>query len=116
MHNFKLFGGEAHNAYTHFPGKFKIPTYISIDDQYAEWYKERYKTEIDRKLFLPLLKALQGHPELGHLWEEKINSILLSDEKYFSPYRRVASRNLYDKSVQPEESHYHFGLAAGKAQ
>lgn len=101
MQNFKIFGGDANDAYAHSPGEFKIPTYISIDDQYAEWYEDRYKKTIDWNLVLPLLKAMQGHLEAGRFWENNINSILLSEEFKFTTttldcciYRTVWKGNL----------------------
>jgi hypothetical protein len=53
---------------------------LEIDDAYASWYKKRFNQDLDRKRFvIPLLKALQGHPEAGALWEGLINKILLTD-------------------------------------
>jgi hypothetical protein len=45
------------------------PSYVRIDDAYADWYRSRHTKEADRSLVLPALKALQGHPEAGALWE-----------------------------------------------
>jgi len=71
----KLYGGDAKDAYAHSPGP-ELPTYMSIDDQYADWYKFKFGKTIDRKQVLPVLRALQGHPESGRLWEHHINGIL----------------------------------------
>lgn len=49
---------------------------MAIDDAYADWYAWKYGVDIDRNLVLPVLHALQGHPESGRLWEEHINPIL----------------------------------------
>ena len=73
--NLKVYGGDAKDAYGHSPGP-EISTYVTIDDQYADWYKHKYGKEIDRKKVLPVLRALQGHPESGRLWESHINKIL----------------------------------------
>ena len=35
-------------------------------------------------MVLPVLKAIQGHPESGRLWEEHINKILFSPELNFT--------------------------------
>ena len=70
--NLKVYGGDAKDAYAHSPGSH-IPTYMSIDDAYAEWHYERYGKHIDRKLVLPIQRALQGSPESGRLWEEHCN-------------------------------------------
>ena len=80
--NLKVFGGDAKDAYGHSPGP-EIPTYISIDDQYADWYEWRYGKKINRNKVLPVLRALQGHPESGRLWETHINKILRSPELKF---------------------------------
>ena len=47
-----------------------------IDDAYAEWYEDKNCTSIDKRKVLPVLKALQGHPESGRLWEKHISGIL----------------------------------------
>jgi hypothetical protein len=73
--NLKVYGGDAKDAYAHSPGP-GIPTYMTIDDQYADWYKWRFRKDIDRKKVLLVKRALQGHPESGRLWETHINSIL----------------------------------------
>ena len=53
------------------------PTYVRIDDAYAEWYFNKFGIQLDRNLCLPALHALQGHPESPRLWEEHINAILI---------------------------------------
>ena len=73
--NLKIYGGDAKDAYGHSPGP-EIPTFMSIDDAYAEWYEEKYGEKIDRRKVLPVRKALQGHPESGRLWERHITGIL----------------------------------------
>ena len=54
-----------------------VPTYVRIDDQYAEWYKERFGVDLDRTLVMPVQHVLQDHPEYGALWEKQINVILM---------------------------------------
>jgi hypothetical protein len=80
--NLKVYGGDAKDAYAHSPGSH-IPTYLSIDDAYAEWYSERYGNNIDRKLVLPIQRALQGSPESGRLWEEHCNRTLMNEPLNF---------------------------------
>jgi len=53
---------------------------VSIDDAYANWYEHRFKKKLDRSLVLPVLHALQGHPESGKLWEKHISAILQSPQ------------------------------------
>ena len=60
-----------------------MATYLAIDDAYAEWHENEYAKPINRSLVLPILRALQGHPESGRLWEIHINKILRSPELNF---------------------------------
>ena len=53
---------------------------MSIDDAYADWYFWKTGCKIDQSKVLPVLHALQQHPESGKLWEIRINSILFSPE------------------------------------
>ena len=75
--NLKVYGGDAKDAFAHLPGP-KMNTYLSIDDAYAEWYKQAFGKPIDWAHVLPIKRALQGHPESGRLWEIHINWILQS--------------------------------------
>ena len=78
----KVYGGDAKDAYGHSPGP-EIPTYMKIDNQYADWYFHKYGKQINRNKVLPVLRALQGHPESGRLWETHINKILKGTELNF---------------------------------
>ena len=75
--NFLLFGGDAKDAFTHSPAP-EVPTYIMINNQYYEWYFHSFKKRLDKSRVLSVLRALQGHPESGKLWERHINNILMS--------------------------------------
>ena len=50
--------------------------FVQIDDAWADWYEHTFGVKVNRNLVLPVLHALQGHPESGRLWEEHINKIL----------------------------------------
>ena len=78
----KVFGGDAKDAYAHSPGS-DIPTYMTIDDAYVEWYQEKHGHPIDRRKVLPILRALQGSPESGRLWEEHCNRTLTREPLNF---------------------------------
>ena len=53
-----IYGGDAKDAYAHSPGP-EIPTFVSIDDQYSDWYTYRYEGRtIGQRKDLPVLKAL----------------------------------------------------------
>ena len=71
----KLYGGDAKDAYAHSPAS-ATPTYLSIDNQYADWYKHKYGKDIDRRQVLPIQRALQGHPESGKQWMNYIDGIM----------------------------------------
>ena len=75
--NYTVYGGDAIDAYAHSPPP-ETPTFVSIDDAYVDWYEARFKRKLDRSKVLPVLHALQGHPESGTLWEKHITAILKS--------------------------------------
>jgi len=77
--NYRVCCGNAQDAYAHSPPP-ETPTFVSIDDAYADWYEHRFKKKLDRSLVLPVLRALQGHPESGTLWEKHITAILRSPQ------------------------------------
>ncbi|KAI2510494.1 hypothetical protein MHU86_3914 [Fragilaria crotonensis] len=66
---------DATNAYANSPPPNQ-PTFVVIDDQYADWYLARYEVAISRDMVLPVQHALQGHPESGALWEKFVNSVI----------------------------------------
>ena len=70
-----IYGSDASDAFTHIPGPYVL-TFLSIDDQFDDWYRHKFGNYIDRYRLLPVLKALQCHPEPGRLWESLINHIL----------------------------------------
>lgn len=80
--SYQVYGGDAKDAYAHSPPPDR-PTFVEIDDAYADWYKFRFGVQIDRSLVLPVQHALQGHPESGKLWERHISAILKSTEFNF---------------------------------
>ena len=81
--NHRCFGAELCDAYAHSFQTFSLPTFVSIDDPYTEWYKARHGIDLDRTMVLPGLKAIQSHVESGRIYEEYINEILFSPELNF---------------------------------
>ena len=73
---------------------------MAVDDAYAEWYKARFGKTIDRSYILPVIHALQGHPESGRLWEDHINKILLSPELNFR--HTTHDRTIYSATFDDE--------------
>jgi len=53
-----------------------MPTFMKSDDAFCDWHLERTGVLLDKDLVLPVLRALQGHPEAARLWEEYISAIL----------------------------------------
>jgi hypothetical protein len=96
----KCYGGDAQDAYAHSPPP-ETPTFVAIDNAYAEWYKERFNVDLDRSQVLPVLHALQGHPESGRLWEEHINKILKSPELNFQ--HTIHDRSIYSCTFEGEK-------------
>ena len=74
----KACGGDAVDVCAHSPPPDN-PTFVSIDDAYCEWYLKKCNVRLNKSDVLPVLHALQGHPESGKLWERHINDILQSD-------------------------------------
>ena len=66
---------DATNAYANSPPPDQ-PTFVYIDDQYADWYKARHGIALSRDHVLPVQHALQGHPESGALWEKFVNTVI----------------------------------------
>ncbi|KAI2506527.1 hypothetical protein MHU86_7937 [Fragilaria crotonensis] len=66
---------DATNAYANSPPPNQ-PTFVVIDDQYADWYLARHGTDVSREMVFPVQHALQGHPESGALWEKFVNSVI----------------------------------------
>jgi hypothetical protein len=83
------------NAYANAPSPRQL-TYVRIDDLYADRYRSRPGTEVDRCFVLPVLMALQGQPEAGALWENRIVDDL--DIKY-TTHERSMYRGTIDRKV-----------------
>jgi dUTP pyrophosphatase len=75
--NMMVRGADASNAFAEADAP-KIPLYVRIDQQYREWYANKYpdRPELPEDYVLPVKKALQGHPESPRLWAILINKIL----------------------------------------
>jgi hypothetical protein len=90
-----VYGGDAQDAFAHSPAS-KIPTFIRMDDAFAKWYQARYNITLDCKQVLPVMHALQGHPEAARLWEEHITIILAS----IGFTSTTHERNIYSAQLQ----------------
>jgi hypothetical protein len=98
--NYVIYKGDVRDAYAHSPGP-EMPTFVRICDQFADWYLERKGKPVNRSLVIPMLRALQGHPEAGRLWEEHINAILLGPEFGFT--NTTHETNIYQGTYAGEK-------------
>ena len=70
--------GDVNNAYQQSPPP-SVDFFIEIDNTVEDWYFRRFGIRLNRfKEVIPLLRALQGHPEAGVLWERMITDILIN--------------------------------------
>jgi hypothetical protein len=95
--NYLIFGGDAQDAFAHSPAPTD-PTYVAIDDAYSDWYFDKCAVRLERGLVLPVLRALQGHPEAARLWETHINTILNDPE--FGFQSTAHEKNIYHATIQ----------------
>ena len=92
--------GDTTNAFQQSPPPTE-PCYLQIDDAYCSWFKKRHGRTVDRHTHvIPVLHALQGHPEAGALWERMIVGILEGPELGFTS--TTQERNLYRGTIDGE--------------
>ena len=86
---------DATNAYANSPPPNQ-PTFVVIDDQYANWYLARHSVAIRRDMVLPVQHALQGHPESGALWEKFVNSVIARHGFKSTTHERSLYQGIYN--------------------
>jgi hypothetical protein len=86
---------DATNAYANSPPPDQ-PTFVYIDEQYADWYFTQHNKPITRNMVLPVQHALQGHPESGALWERFVNKVLLRHGFKPTTHERSLYKGTYD--------------------
>ena len=92
--------GDVNNAYQQSPPP-SVDCFIEIDDTVEDWYFRRFGVRLNRfKEVIPLLRALQGHPEAGVLWERMITDILINKMGFKNT---THERNLYVGRVDDHE-------------
>jgi hypothetical protein len=92
--------GDVDNAYQNSPSPTE-PCYLEADDAYCSWYLKRTGKTIDpRTHVIPALRAIQGHPEAGRLWQDYILGILQSPPLCFTT--TTHERNLYRGEIDGE--------------
>jgi deoxyuridine 5'-triphosphate nucleotidohydrolase len=77
INNYITIGADASNAFAEAPAP-KAPLYVTIDQPFRDWYKDKYpdKPDIPKDYVLPVHGALQGHPESARLWAKLIDKII----------------------------------------
>jgi hypothetical protein len=89
--------GDVDNAYQNSPSPTE-PCFLEADEAYCSWYLKRTGRTIDpRTHVIPALRAIQGHPEAGRLWQDFILSILQSPPLSFTT--TTHERNLYRGTI-----------------
>ena len=72
-----IYGGDNMEAYAH--SSALNNTYLWVDVVYAEWYGDKYKTKLSKRMVLSVKYTLQGHPESGKMWMKMIDNILITE-------------------------------------
>ena len=70
-----VFGVDVSNAFGEAPPP-KQGFYIRPDKAFSEWFMTRYNRKIPDGWVIPVLAAMQGHPESPRLWEKHCDRIL----------------------------------------
>ena len=74
--NLLVFGADVSNAFAEAPAP-KQPFYIRPDKAFHDWWVHHLKRDpIPSNHIIPVLKAMQGHPESPRLWEKHADKIL----------------------------------------
>ena len=68
-------GYDVGNAFAEAPAPVD-PFFMYPDDQYNEWWQSLGNDPIPKGYVIPILKALQGHPESPRLWDKHISKML----------------------------------------
>ena len=77
--NLLVFGADVSNAFGEAPPP-KQGFFIRPDKPFRDWYLARYNFVIPDGWVIPVLAAMQGHPESPRLWEKHCDKILRSLE------------------------------------
>ena len=73
-----VFGSDASNAFGEAPPP-KQGFFIRPDDAFREWWASKGRKPIPPGWVIPVLAAMQGHPEASRLWEKFITKILVRE-------------------------------------
>jgi hypothetical protein len=73
--NYVIYDLDAVNAFGQ-AGKLFDSIYLEVDSQYKDWYLAWKGRTIPDGWVLPVLGSLQGHPDSGEVWQNKINEVI----------------------------------------
>ena len=75
--NMLVFGSDVSNAFAKAPPPKQV-FYVRPDRAFHDWWtKHKKRPPIPDGYVIPILSAMQGHPESPRLWEKHANAILL---------------------------------------
>lgn len=77
VENLLVFGSDVSNAFGEAPAP-KQGFYIYPDKAFRAWWASKGRPPIPKGWVVPVLAAMQGHPESPRLWEKHIDKILRS--------------------------------------
>jgi hypothetical protein len=77
VENLLVFGSDVSNAFGEAPPP-KQGFYIRPDRAFLAWWASKGRPPIPKGWVIPVLAAMQGHPESPRLWEKHIDGILRS--------------------------------------
>jgi hypothetical protein len=72
--NFLIFGGDVSNAFSE-AHPLKQGFYIQPDRAFREWWTAKGLGPLDHDTVIPVMKAMQGHPESSRLREKHVTNL-----------------------------------------
>ena len=73
--NMKVYGADVSNAFAEAPPPV-APLYITVDNQFRQWWKDKGRGDIPQGYALKVKRALQGHPESARQWAVLIDKLI----------------------------------------
>ena len=74
QYDLPVYRGDSYDAFTNISGS-SVPTFVSIEYQFADWYIQNFGKDIDKDKVIPVMRAIQNHLESVRHWENLINQI-----------------------------------------
>jgi hypothetical protein len=96
-----VFGADVSNAFGEAPPP-KQGFFIRPDKPFRDWFLSRYGKHIPEGWVVPVLAAMQGHPESPRLWEKHCDSIL----KKIGLFPTVHEPCLYSGRIEQDKVYF----------